>query len=149
MKKIWKKIKQFLKKLFGKKEKPETQYPLVFCYGNFPANNAVEDSEVQIKDFRMDSRYIYYSWAKNDLSRWGYAYTEASALACAFFFDEESKTWKGGKFEWISTSRLSRDMTNLLTGYGGWDCKKFLAAKKHGFCIVSKDRSRRTNLITD
>ena len=150
MKKFWKRIKEFLEKLF-KKEKEEKQEPIVieFIYGGFKGGGAVEDPEVQIGDFKMDSKHMTYKWTMNDMSKWGYGYTDAKALACAFFYDEVSKKYLGGKFDWISSSRTSREWENIYSGYNGWRADKFFAAKKRGFCIVSGDGKKRTNFITD
>ena len=150
MKNIWKKVKEFLKKLFGKKEdKPSEKIVLKFAYGGFHGEHAVEDPEVQIGNFKMDSKKMTYHWTKNDMAKWGYPHTDAKALACAFFYDDAAKEWVGGKFDWISSSRLSRGWENIYSGYNGWNSEKFFVAKKHGFCIVSGNGRKRTNLITD
>ena len=153
MKNLLKKIIEFFKKLFKKHDAtPDDSHAkliLDFCYGGFRGGNAVEDKEVQIKDFKMNSKNMTYKWALNDMAKWGYPHTDAKALACAFYYDESSKTWKGGKFDWISSSRLSREWENIYYGYNGWNSKAFFSAKKHGFCIVSGDARKRTNFITD
>ena len=154
MKRLFKKIIKFIKDLFKDHDdiSPGDDQPklaLDFCYGAFAGGNAIEDKEVQIKDFKMNAKNMTYKWALNDMAKWGYPHTDAKALACAFYYDEASKTWKGGKFDWISSSRLSRGWENIYSKYKGWDPNKFFAAKKHGFCIVSGDAKKRTNLITD
>jgi len=82
-----------------------------------------------------------YSWAK----LWGMEFTEAKALACLFIPD--GNKWIGGKFDWISESRTSRDLTNIKKGYNGWNWNKFSSAKKFAFVIVSGDGKKRTNVI--
>ena len=152
MKNFWKKVRKFLKKLFTNKgedsQKPE-KLVFEFIYGGFNGNGAVEDPEVQIGNFKMDSKKMSYKWTKNDMAKWGYVHTDAKALACAFFYDEVSKKYLGGKWEWISSSRTSREWKNIYDGYNGWRADKFFAAKKHGFCIISSDGKKRTNFITD
>jgi len=118
--------------------------PLVYRYGGFNGSHAVEDPNTQIKDLHMSRSGLRYKWAKGSLKNWGLADTEAHALACAFYWD--GKQWIGGKFDWISTSRTSRDFNNL-DGYNGWKSEPFFAAPKRAFCIVSKDGKRRTNLL--
>ena len=90
-----------------------------------------------------------YAWAKGDLGNWGLARTDAGALACAFYWSDEEQAWIGGKFDWISTSRLTRSWENVRERYNGWDPDAFFAAKRHAFCIVSKDGRKRTNLVED
>ena len=148
MKRIWKKVIEFLKKLFGKDK--SKQYELAFVYGGFAGGNAKEDKDVQIANFQMNERQMSYVWKKNDLGKWGYAPNDFSGTyACAFFFDEASKKWIGGKFDFISSSRLTRSWTNIKERYNGWNPNRFFSAQKHGFCIVSCDGTKRTNLITD
>lgn len=122
---------------------------LDFRFGGFRGGGAVEDPSTQIRDFRMDSRGMSYAWATGDLSNWGLARESAGALICAFIWDDSTQTWIGGKFDWISTSRLTRDWENIRGGYNGWKPDLFFSAKRHAICIVSADGRRRTNLITD
>lgn len=122
---------------------------LDFRWGGFDGSRAAEDPATQIRDFRMDGRGMSYAWAKGDLGNWGLARTAAGALICAFYFDEKERLWVGGKFDWISTSRLTRSWENIHAGYNGWRADPFFAAKKHAICIVSADGRRRTNLLTD
>ena len=122
---------------------------LDFRWGGFRGGAAAEDPATQIRDFRMDRNGMRYAWAKGDLGNWGLARESAGALICAFYFDENERRWIGGKFDWISTSRLTRSWKNVYAGYDGWRPDPFFAAKKHAICIVSADGRRRTNLLTD
>ena len=118
---------------------------LDFRYGGFKGGGAVEDPATQIADLHVTRTKMTYRWLNGDLGAWGLARTEAGALACAFYWD--GSAWRGGKFDWISTSRTTRDWNNLDAGYGGWDAAAFWAAPKRAFCIVSRDGRKRTNLI--
>ena len=86
-----------------------------------------------------------YAWAKGNLRGRGLADSSADALACVFYKD--GKTFKGGKFEWISYSRKTRSFGNITTRYAGWDPNKFFGATEYAFCICSKDGKKRTNFI--
>lgn len=120
--------------------------PLVYKYGGFRGENAVEDPNTQISDLHMTKSGMRYKWANGSLKNWGLANDAAGALACVFFWD--GKQWIGGKFDWVSTSRTNRDFKNINEEhYHGWDPDKFWSAKKRAFCIVSKDGKRRTNLL--
>ncbi len=120
---------------------------LVFRHGGFNGSKAVEDPATQIKGFKFSSSGMSYAWAKGDLGNWGLARTDAGALACAFYWDGER--WIGGKFDWISTSRTTRSWENIRGHYNGWDPDAFFSAKRHAFCIVSRDGRKRTNLVED
>lgn len=118
---------------------------LVWRYGGFDGSKSVEDANTQIKDLHMSKTGMSYKWAKGNLRNWGVTPdTEAGALACAFYWD--GKQWIGGKFDHISTSRLTRDFNNL-DGYNGWKREPFFSASKRAFCIVSEDGRKRTNLL--
>lgn len=121
---------------------------LSFVYGGVKAHPS-EDPNVQIANLRINGRSgLSYSWANGtSLRAWGLADSEAGALACAFYLD--GNTWKGGKFDWVSTSRRTRDFINLNGGYEGWEPEKFHAAPERGFCIVSADGKKRSNFITE
>ncbi len=116
-------------------------------YGGFDGSKAQEDPDTQISDLRIGSDGLSYKWAKGNLGNWGLARTDASAIAAAFWWD--GSRWIGGKFDWISTSRTTRDFKNIQEGYNGWNAQAFLNAKRRAFCIVSKDGKKRTNRIED
>ncbi|MBQ9727633.1 MAG: hypothetical protein IJV65_09040 [Kiritimatiellae bacterium] len=117
---------------------------LVFAFGGFRGEGAAEDPATQIGSGRFTSRGMSYTWTAGDLGNWGLGRSEAGALACAFYWD--GSAWRGGKFDWISTSRTTRSWENVRAGYGGWDADAFFAAKRRAFCIVSADGRKRTNL---
>lgn len=126
---------------------PDSAPAIAWKYGGVDGSKAKEDPATQIKDLRISGDGLSYAWAKGDLSNWGLSKTDAGALACAFRWD--GKQWVGGKFDWISTSRTTRDFKNIRDHYNGWDPDAFFAAKRRAFCILSKDGRKRTNLIEE
>lgn len=118
----------------------------LYKYGGFHGEGAVEDKETQIANLHMSRSKLSYSWAKGSLRNWGLADSQADALACAFYWSPADGARIGGKFDWISTSRVTRGLENI-GGYNGWKPEPFFAAPKRAFCIVSKDGRRRTNLL--
>lgn len=120
-----------------------------FRYGGFKAKNPQEVAGCQIGSLKVGSDKMTYKWIKGGCEALGakdkgdYSQT----VACAFY--EDGGRWVGGKFDWISTSRTSRSFDNIKSGYNGWDAAAFFGAKRHGFCIVSKDGKRRSNFIED
>lgn len=154
--KLISKIKAFFKKLFSKssKKSDSSSVPSVkkmkisWCYGGFDGSRANEDSNVKISNFKMDNRAMSIHWDKG-MSAWGYGNTDPKGIACVFFYDDKSDTWFGGKFEFISTSRSTREWKNIKDKYKGWDYNKFISAKKHCFCVVAGDGKKRTNFAFD
>lgn len=126
---------------------PANPVEISWKYGGVDGSKAKEDPATQIRDLRISGDGLRYAWARGDLSNWGLSKTDAGALACAFFWD--GSRWVGGKFDWISTSRLTRDFKNIRDRYNGWDPDAFFAAKRRAFCIVSADGKRRTNLLEE
>jgi len=124
---------------------------LDFRYGGFKAKNPQEVAGCQIGSLKVGSDKMTYKWVKGGCEALGAADKSdySQTVACAFYFDEKAGKWVGGKFDWISTSRTSRGFENIKSGYGGWDAKAFFGAKRHGFCIVSKDGKKRSNFIED
>lgn len=129
-------------------EAPATAAPsgaLVYRYGGFDGSRAAEDPATQIASLHITRSKLTYKWTQGNLRNWGLGDADAGALACAFYWDGSG--WIGGKFDWISTSRTSRDWNNLNGRYNGWDPDAFWSAPKRAFCIVSRDGKRRTNLL--
>lgn len=120
----------------------------IVSFGNPNVAHAVEDPEVQIKGLHINGRSgLSYSWAKNNLSQWGLANDNAGALAVAGYQDGDH--FVCAKFDWISSSRRTRDFVNINSGYNGWQPERFYAAKKRCFFIMSSNGKKRTNIITD
>ena len=116
-------------------------------FGGFRGENAVEDPETQIADLRITRSRLSYRWAQGGCEKLGAtSKTDAEhTLACAFYWD--GSRWVGGKFDWISTSRTTRDWKNINEHYNGWNPDAFWAAPRRAFCIVGKEGRRRTNLL--
>ncbi len=117
---------------------------LKFCWGGFGGSKAKISGRARIKNLKVTGKGISYGWEAGGCEDLGAANaSDASCLACLFVEDG-----RGGKFDWISTSRRTRDLKNIETGYGGWDASAFKASKRFYFCIVSKDGKTRTNVIS-
>lgn len=128
---------------------PSSSVDLDFRYGGFRGEKAKEEPGCRIGSLKVGKDKLTYKWEAGGCEALG-AKDKADysqTVACAFFWD--GKKWVGGKFDWISTSRTSRSLENIRDGYGGWSGSDFFSAKKHGFCIVSKDGKKRSNFIED
>ena len=55
--------------------------------------------------------------------------------------------WGGGKFDWISTSRLKRGYENIRDRYNGWEPDALDKASEFAFVIVAANGGKRTNVI--
>lgn len=120
----------------------------ISSFGHPNCANAVEDPHVQIKDFVFRKSGMSYKWASSTkLEVWGLQYTQAGALAVAGWYD--GKEWKCAKFDWISSSRTTRDWVNVNSHYNGFDPNAFFGSAKHCFFIMSSDGRKRSNIIFD
>ena len=116
-----------------------------WAYGGFNGSRAALDKP-RIASLRMNGMSgLSYRWAGPDLSAWGIAHTDAAALAC-LFLQRADGSWVGGKFDWISSSRTTRDFKNL-GGYKGWTLAGIPNPCRAAFVIVSADGRRRSNVI--
>lgn len=123
-----------------------TYADLAWDYGGFNGAKA-DGSEVIIGGLEMKKDGLSFDYA-TDLSSWGLENSDASgALACLFVLDNDGK-WVGGKFDWISSSRETRDFKNVYSGYEGWDLSNVPKSTTAAFVIVSKDGRKRSNVIT-
>ena len=90
---------------------------------------------------------LSYRWAGDTLRSWGIADGKADALACLFVQRSDGK-WVGGKFDWISTSRTSRNLENIFKHYHGWSLSGVPNPCPCAFVIMSADGKKRTNVIS-
>ncbi|MBQ3812149.1 MAG: hypothetical protein II841_01125, partial [Bacteroidales bacterium] len=118
---------------------------LNWCWGGFNGSKAKEVSDAQIDSLKITSSGMSYKWVKGGCEALGATSKTDSdhTLACLFLVDG-----RGGKFDWISTSRTTRDFKNINNGYNGWNASAFKACKTFYFCICSADGKRRTNVIS-
>ncbi len=89
---------------------------------------------------------LTYQWVSGGCEAMGASSASDAACICAVFGYVDG-AWKGGKFDWISTSRTHRGLEHCW-GYNGWDSTVMEQATAFAFVIVSKDGSTRTNIIT-
>ena len=122
---------------------------LEYRYGGFKGGKAVDVPDCRISNLKISKSGMSYKWASGGCEALGAANREdySQTVACAFYWD--GRKWVGGKFDWISTSRTTRGWENVKSGYNGWDADAFFGAKRHAFCIVSKDGKKRTNLLEE
>lgn len=129
--------------------RPSAAPVLDYRFGGFKGGRASEVAGCRIGSLKVGSDKLTYKWLEGGCEALGAADKSdySQTVACAFYWD--GAKWVGGKFDWVSTSRTSRSFKNIKAGYNGWDAGAFLGAKRHGFCIVSKDGKKRSNFIED
>jgi len=114
-------------------------------YGGFNGSGASQ-SGVQISGMSVSSGNMSFRY-DTDMSAWGMAHTDANALACWFVQDNDGR-WVGGKFDWISSSRTSRSLSHVTSGYNGWTLDNVPNPCQVAFVIVHADGKRRSNVLT-
>lgn len=120
---------------------------LKWVYGGRPVANGAKQTSATIKGLSISGQKLAYSWGGTTLASWGLADNDAGAVAC-LFVQTTSGAWKGGKFDWISTSRRTRNLENVFGGYGGWSLADVPNPCAAAFVIVSSDGKKRTNVIS-
>ena len=116
-----------------------------WTFGGFDGSRAALDKP-RIGALKMNGMSgLSFRWAGPNLSAWGLGHTDAAALACLFVRRADG-SWVGGKFDWISSSRTTRDFKNL-DGYNGWSLAGIPNPCRAAFVIVSADGRRRSNVI--
>lgn len=117
---------------------------LAWTCGGFGGGGAVLGVP-RIGALKVSSSGLTLRWLTG-LESWGLARTDAGAIAALFCLVDGH--WRGGKFDWISTSRASRDFNNIRSGYQGWRPADLDTADAYAFVVVSADGRRRSNVIT-
>ncbi len=120
---------------------------LNWSMGGFNGSKAVLHEGVEIGSLNVGRDGMSYRWVRGGCEQLGAADKgdASKTLACLFYLDASGK-WQGGKFDWISTSRTTRDFKNIHSGYNGWNAAAFDAATEFAFVIVGTN-GRRTNVI--
>ena len=98
----------------------------------------------QIKTAQTKRSVNYYSYKQNP----------DGGLVNGSFIREKNGKFVGGKFDWISTDRLSRGLENCHDGYSGWNLKDIPNPAEAVFLIAgvstpngSTSSGKRTNAI--
>lgn len=116
-------------------------------YGGADCHKAEHAKKAVIASLKVGSSNMTYSWKSGGCENLGASSASDSSKTLACFFVERDGAYRGGKFEWISTSRTSRSFTNITKGYHGWPKDAVASGKKFAFCICSDDGKKRTNVI--
>ena len=117
---------------------------LLWKFGGENGSRAAQ-SGVVISGLSCSKGGLSFRYVKN-LSAWGRSNGQIADYAC-FFVQKTDGSWVGGKFDWISSSRSSRDFVNVYSGYAGWSLEGVPNPCNAAFVIVSGDCKRRSNVI--
>lgn len=118
---------------------------LQWKWGGFDGSKSSNDGKVVVANLTSNPDNLYYKFVKG-LSGWGVTTaTDYSKTICAAFFKTSDGQWIGGKFDWVSTSRQSRDLKNPYKGYDGWNMGAFPKQTEVVFVVVHTDKKRRSN----
>lgn len=121
---------------------------LSWCWGGFNGALAALNRACVIANLKVDKNKMTYNWVNGScqsLAGASSASDYSQSLACLFVLNNGQ--WRGGKFDWISTSRTTRGFENIHDGYNGWDANVFADAEAYAFVIASRDGKHRTNVV--
>lgn len=121
---------------------------LAWDYGGLNASNAELVDGATIGSLNVSSSGMSYQWVSGGCENLDASNSHDNAnCVAAFFVKDSSGSWRGGKIDWISTDRLTRDFKNIKSGYNGWKRDAVETATGYAFVIVTQDGSKRTNVI--
>lgn len=115
-------------------------------YGGFGGKGAVAVNGCTISGLKVSSSGMSYKWEGGGCEQLGASSRTAADCIAALFVRGSDGQWRGGKFDWISTSRTTRDFKNISEGYHGWPTDAIGSAKGYAFVVVSSDGKRRSNV---
>lgn len=126
----------------------EVNYSLLqWTYGGFKGEQAKLGAQPRISGLNVNNSGMSYSWKSGGCENLGATSGSDFSHTVACLFCYYGGKWVGGKFDWVSTSRRSRDFKNVHDGYNGWSPTAFTRAEAYAFVIVSKDGKSRSNVI--
>lgn len=120
---------------------------LSWDYGGFKGGKAAPVQSCEIGSLSIKKDGMSYKWVKGGCEQLGASSRTAADCICALFVLGADGKWRGGKFDWISTSRTSRSFENIHGEYNGWPSDAIEKAQGYAFVITSKDGKKRTNVI--
>ena len=120
---------------------------LQWTCGGFAGGSAERCNGVAIADLRISASGLSYRYEEGGLTALSPANSHDNADCIAAVFVRVAGVWQGGKMDWISSDRLTRDWHNVRGEYKGWRGEMLDAADAFAFVIVSADGRRRTNVI--
>lgn len=118
-----------------------------WCYGGFNGAKAAPVDGCEIAGLKISSSGMTYQWKGGGCEQLGASSRSAADCIAALFVKGTDGQWRGGKFDWISTSRTSRSFKNIHGEYHGWPSDSIEKAQGYAFVITSRDGKRRTNVI--
>ena len=124
---------------------------LDFRFGGFKGDKAKEDPRCRIGSPKITKDKISWKWESGIPSDWKRGSTSKGpmVISAAFYWDETSRKWVGGKMDWCDEARTSRDTGHIYDGYNGWQSAGWDKAKRRAFCVLSADGKFRSNLLED
>lgn len=128
---------------------------LIWSYGGFKGEKSLVNPEAAISKLTFSGDTLYYKWAKGGCEKFGAVNArDFSRTVCCLFLKNKNGKFVGGKFDWISTDRLSRGLENCHDGYSGWNLKDIPNPAEAVFLIAgvstpngSTSSGKRTNAI--
>lgn len=117
---------------------------LKWKFGGVNATGAKLDTP-RISGLSCNGRSVFYRWDVG-MSGWGLGNADAGAICAVFFLRDGA--WIGGKFDWVSVSRISRELKHCEY-YSNWGSSgiKLPWRGKVAFVVVSADGKRRSNVL--
>lgn len=116
---------------------------LSWCYGGFDGSKAAIAEDAMLEGATLKGDTLTLKWDKGGCEQLGAKSAEdyEHTVACLFLADG-----KGGKFDWISTSRLTRGVGNIREkGYNGWPKSALDGGGRLWFCIAGVKSDRATS----
>ena len=114
-------------------------------YGGFNGSRAKLDAP-RITMTGLSSGSVSFRWDVG-MRAWGLSDGDAGAIF-AVFVKNSAGEWVGGKIDWISVSRKSRDFAHIHSGYNGWTLAGVPNPCEAAFVVVNSGGSKRSNVIT-
>lgn len=118
-----------------------------WVYGGFNSSGAkINPGDPVISNLRYSANGLSFKYDV-DLAAWGRsAGDHLGALAC-LFVQRADGSWVGGKFDWISSSRSTRDFINVHGGYNGWRLSDVPNPCNAAFVIINVNDKQRSNVL--
>lgn len=134
----------------GESQVNEQQNLKLHSFGSPNVGKCRLTKDAIIKDFKMDKKGMSYKWVKGGCEALGAKDKgDASATLAVCGYSNNGIDYHVTKFDWISTSRLTRSWENVYDHYNGIDPDTFFKAPHHCFFICDKHGNYRTNILID
>jgi hypothetical protein len=149
---MWEKFVAFLRSLFDTQETSEPKldevdFSTLQWFGYPDHGKATLVPGLRLANLKVNASGLSFKFVEGGCELLGAPNASNASFAQACVGYKVGAEWRVSKFDWISSSRNTRDFKNIRDGYNGFSPTEFFNATEYCFviCGVKQDKDIPTN----